>query len=635
MSRVLITTGSLRRRLTDWLTAALLFSIVNLPAFAETDSRLPDAAKSQDWAEVTSLLNEKGIDVNATHADGASALAYATYWDDINTVQRLLHAGADPNIANDYGVSPLMLAIENLSADIVKSLLDGKADPNHVMWSGESALMAAARRGFMEAVQMLLDQGVDINYRDPRRGQSALMWAISFRSPDVARTLIERGADINTATIRLNEDFTSMKLEGYMGSYVETVPMGGYTPLIFAASVDDMLTAKLLVERGANVNHLSEQDGSALTIAAVRGNEELALYLLDAGSDPNVVDHNGMAPLHYALRDGIKVLHGRIVSDKPMVCNFGGESYLCRPYETLNKTDLARLDDPETELYIVKGDDVQGYGEYSGGKPLPGPNMDRLVVALLANGADPNAKMELPPASLRLDRNPWFTMEGSTPFFLAAASQNLDAVSILLEEGAKPLIKTELNDVIYNTQLTTAYEDNMIVGNASTLLATVGLGRRTDLTLEEEENAIEIAKILISLGADVNEASVTGWTSLHAAAFLGSDKLVSFLVEQGAEIDAMTGCGRTPISLALADSNVGMVDRTLPRIETAELLLELGAGKKPPVGPIGDCVGGRGGLDADTRLIGQADLALRDAVQAVKQELEAREAIWREKKASL
>jgi hypothetical protein len=303
-----------------------------------------------------------------------------------------------------------------------------------------------------------------------------------------------------------------------------------------------------------------------------------------------------------------------------MVCNFGGESFLCRPHETLNEEQLAYLADPESEVYVVKPK------KYDRNKPLPGPNMLDLVAALLARGADPNVKMKYPPAALRLVRNPWFTMRNATPFFLAAASQDIDAVAMLLEEGADPLVTTDLMEDLFLTQINLPAEDNMVVGNATTLMAAVGMGRRSDLTIDEEENALKIAEILISQGADVNEATETGWTALHAAVFLGSDKLVRYLVEEGATIDVMTGCGRTPMSLALADRTEGMLDRTLPRIETAELLLELGAGDRPPTGPVGHCIGGRGGLEADE----SQNKLVRDAIQAVKLKLEEKKKNWKD-----
>ncbi|MGY8813810.1 MAG: ankyrin repeat domain-containing protein [Gammaproteobacteria bacterium] len=607
-----------------YLSFVLLLCIVSLSASAQTDMRLIDAAKSQDWAGVRSLLNEKDININATQADGATAMAFATYWDNIESVQKLLDAGADPNIGNDYGVTPLMLANENRSATMVKTLLEGNADPNVAMWSGETLLMSAARTGFAESIQMLLENGAEINTREPRRGQSALMWAISFGYPDIARILIEHGADINAKTIMLNEEFTPMELEGYSGSTIRAVPLGGYTPLLFAAMVGDVVTARLLVELGADVNAESESDGSPLIMAAALGHEDLAVYLLGKGADPNAVDVNGMTALHYALRDGIKILHGIIITDKTMVCNFANEDFLCKPLEVLNEEQLAYMKVPNVDVYVVKpgfkyGNDTD--------KSMPGNNMHKLIGALLASGANPNAKMKYPPEALRLDVNPWFTLRNATPFLLAAAAQDTVAAAMLLEEGANPIVNTEIDKDIFIKQVNFPAEDNMVVGNATSLMAAVGLGRRSDMTIDEQDNALLIAKRLINLGADINAATETGWTALHAAAFIGATSLVRLLVEAGAKIDVMNGCGQTPMGLALANDSTGLLDRTLPRPETAEMLLELGAGENPPTGPLGVCVPGRGGLAADaTRFREKVKVRLKP----VNEELERRKQKWRD-----
>ncbi len=601
------------------LTVACIFVLFSIVTQAQTDLPLVDAAKNQDWKSVDSLLASKDVDVNATQLDGATALAYAVYWDNLDTVQRLLDAGADPDKANDYGVTPIMLATENRSVEMVKTLLEGGADPNIATWAGETLLMTASRSGLFEAAKLLLEHGADVNVSEPRRGQTALMWAIAFKHPEIAQLLVENGANVSAKTFMLKEDFTPLELEGYEGSTVKAVPMGGYTPLIFAARSGDMAIAKMLVEKGADINAVSESDGSSLLMAASQGHEDMALYFLDKGADPNVMDGNGITPLHYALRDGIKVLHGLIITDKKMWCNFGGEGYLCRPHETLNEQVLSYLTQPNVEVYPVEAK------KYDTKKALPGPNMHKLIGALLEKGADPNAKMKYPPEALRLQRNPWYTLRNATPFFLATASQDTDAVAMLLERGADPLVRTEITDELYKAQINHAAEDNMVVGTATTLMAAVGMGRRADMTLDEEDRALKIAEGLIKLGADVNAATVTGWTALHAAAFLGSDKLVRFLVENSADIDAVNGCGRTPISLASADRTEGMLDRTLPRVDTAELLLELGAGNAPPPAPVGVCIGGRGGLEADQT---QNEIVTK-AIKDVQQKLEERKTKWK------
>ena len=66
---------------------------------------------------------QDGVDVNVRRADGATALAWAAHWDDVETAARLIEAGADPNAANALGVTPLMLAGTNRSARMATLLL--------------------------------------------------------------------------------------------------------------------------------------------------------------------------------------------------------------------------------------------------------------------------------------------------------------------------------------------------------------------------------------------------------------------------------------------------------------------------------------------------------------------------------
>jgi ankyrin repeat protein len=73
---------------------------------------------------------------------------------------------------------------------------------------------------------------------------------------------------------------------------------------MFAARQGDLPTTELLLARGADIDAVSEEDGSALVIAAAWGHEQLAIRLLEEGADPRVSDANGMTALHYSMREG-------------------------------------------------------------------------------------------------------------------------------------------------------------------------------------------------------------------------------------------------------------------------------------------------------------------------------------------
>src|SRR6516162_4824187 len=97
---------------------AFCFLFVPFAAIAAAPSGLADAAMKGDTAAVRLLLQQHA-DVNASQADGATALHWAVYRDDIQTTQLLVRAGANPKAVNHDGASVLSLACINGNAAMV------------------------------------------------------------------------------------------------------------------------------------------------------------------------------------------------------------------------------------------------------------------------------------------------------------------------------------------------------------------------------------------------------------------------------------------------------------------------------------------------------------------------------------
>ena len=106
------------------------------------------------------------------------------------------------------------------------------------------------------------------------------------------------GADVHART----ESWTQMMAVPPHGlpEYNRMIPHGADTALMFAARVGDAVSAKLLVEAGANVNDHDAWGVSATTLAAFSGYGDVARYLLDKGADPNN-DKPGFTALHCAI----------------------------------------------------------------------------------------------------------------------------------------------------------------------------------------------------------------------------------------------------------------------------------------------------------------------------------------------
>lgn len=245
------------------------------------DAVLADAVESKKSAEIRTLLSKK-VDVNAAQPDGMTALLWACWHDDVQTVQQLIRAGADVKTANHYGVTPLSMACTNGNEAIVKLLLDSGADIKATLPGGETPLMTACRTGRLGPVKVLLAKGADAHARE-RKGQTALMWAAAEGHVDVVDALLNAGAD-----------------------HQISLP-SGFTPLFFAIREGRSDVVFRLLEAGAKINepmHPERKNGSApgkvfnpLTLAIENGHFELAVALLKAGANPNE-QPGGYAALH-------------------------------------------------------------------------------------------------------------------------------------------------------------------------------------------------------------------------------------------------------------------------------------------------------------------------------------------------
>ena len=259
------------------------------PAVAAEHATLADAVERRDQPGVRALL-QKGVDVNASQVDGTTALHWAAYNEDAETVALLLRARANVNAVNRYGVPPLALVCTNGNAAIVKMLLDAGADANATMKGGETVLMLASRSGNAEAVKALLARGAKHDARE-RHGQTALMWAAAEGNTAVVLALMEAGADIKAT---LDSGFTPFFLAVREGR-LDTVRA------FLAAGIDVNATVPRPenAPRSAAGSYIRPVDRgtSPLLLAVQNGHFELAIALVDAGADPNDV-RSGFTALH-------------------------------------------------------------------------------------------------------------------------------------------------------------------------------------------------------------------------------------------------------------------------------------------------------------------------------------------------
>lgn len=430
----------------------LLAVALALPVAAR-DLRLVNAAKNQQPELVRSLLKER-VGANEAAVDGATALHWASHWNDLDSADALIQAGANVNAATDLGVTPLALACIEGSAPMVDKLLSAGAKAGVKLTSGETALMTCARSGSVQAVKQLIAHGADVNAAENSHGQTALMWAVSERHPEVVAVLIEHGADVH-ARSRVTPEFVLRRLLSKRQNTGVWIDHGGNTPLLLAAR-GDAASARLLLAAGADPNETSPDGYSALLAAAHSGQRDVADVLLEHGADPNACGI-GFTALHAAVLMGdlalVKALlahHAnpnapltngaplrRVDSDPPLPADFAGATpfLLAAKFVEVDimRALLAAGAEPSTGMKNGTTPLMAAAGlEWPGGVDRRGSN---LIAA-----PSPDEDRTLEAARIAIDLGADVTASnkaGDTALHGAASKGYSRVIQLLVDKGAK------------------------------------------------------------------------------------------------------------------------------------------------------------------------------------------------------
>ena len=164
--------------------------------------------------------------------------------------------------------------------------------------------MNCARTGDAAAVAALLRHGADVNASERAHQQTALMWAAAERHPEVVAALLGAGADVRARSLAYPQTVVGEETQRAGREALNyTVLRGGSTPLLFAARVGDVESARLLLEAGADANDALPDGISALMLAAHSGHGQVAALLLENGADPERAAV-GYTALHAAVLRG-------------------------------------------------------------------------------------------------------------------------------------------------------------------------------------------------------------------------------------------------------------------------------------------------------------------------------------------
>jgi len=282
--------------------------------------------------------------------------------------------------------------------------------------------------------------------------------------------------------------------------------------------------ARLLIEAGADVNAQSRYVAAAngrgfegrtpiasrtdskpeefasgwltpLMFAAREGDVDLAKTLVDAGAEVNASAGDGKTSLALAIFNG----------------NYDVASFLVDHNADVNKADVQRFTPLFWAVDRRNMETAPNFPWMVTVDPMP------LIHKLLDAGANPNALVNNTPRGRMREGSPRIVF--ATALMRAAFAADLELVKLLLERGADPTIVSR--------------DGETMVSAAAGLAFIHGYHRG-----KSPEERLQVVKLFVQLGNDVNQPDDYGITPLMAAANDGNIGVIQYLIEVGADLGA-------------------------------------------------------------------------------------------------
>jgi len=418
-----------------------------------------------------------------------------------DVLRTLLNQKADVNVPQIDGTTALHWAVRADDLESADLLLKAGARVSAATRDGATPMQLAALNGSATMIDRLVKGGADVNAPLSSFGDTALMLASRTGKPDAVKVLLDAGARVDAK---------------------ET--WGDTTALMWAVSEGNHAVVRLLIDKGADVNVRSKFVPSATgrgfegaTPASARANQ---------GAEENA--SGSLTPLMFAAREGDLESAKMLIAAGAQIDVRGGDgkdalglaifnggydvaSFLIDQHANVNQADAQRFTPLFWAVDRRNMETAPNFPWVVTADPLP------LIKKLLDAGADVNFLVNNTPRARMRDGSPRIVF--ATALMRAAFSGDIELVKLLLAHGADTKIISKDSETVLMAACGTGFIPGYSKGRTPA-------------------ERLEVVKLLIDLGQDVNAADDYGITPLMVAANIGDVPVIQYLIDKGADLGA-------------------------------------------------------------------------------------------------
>ena len=265
------------------------------------------AAKKGD-SKLLQLFIDAGMDVNIH--DNGTALTYAAYGNNLDSVKLLIRNGADINEGGYWG-NPLEIASFKGHYEIAETLISNGARVNYVSRDGMTPLFHAVQvKENNKIVDLLLQKGADPNFVQPNTKEAVLSIASAKGYLSIVKLLVNHGCNIFHKGVggltaldwALLNNHTKVAEILVKNGAISVSSNMAKVPLAIALERNNLKFAELLIKHGSDVNGSFGKMPLIVWCAKGKKNDSVK-FLVEHGANLFAADNNGSTALDYALQN--------------------------------------------------------------------------------------------------------------------------------------------------------------------------------------------------------------------------------------------------------------------------------------------------------------------------------------------